>query len=485
MYHIVLVNPPRSHVVSLDLPDFVDLGDISSFPPIGLMYLAQALRNLGPEYRVTILDAVARRLDSEQTAQWIADSAPDVIGLTAFTFTFHDVLETARAIKRRGLSAPVVVGGPHMYLFARETMTHDAIDAGVVGDGEAVFAAYCQALKEGRQPQALPSLLVRGQPFPDEIRPAVVQDLDAVQIPAVDLIEHQLYFSTLGKHKAVGTICSSRGCPFHCTFCQVPHTKYRTRAVANVVDEMEAYIALGITDFFFFDDLFNLTKKRVAEFSREVLRRNLKVGWMFRGRVDQIDREMMTLAVKAGCHTVSVGVEDATDEGLRRIRKNITIAQAKAAVRAIRASGARCSTNWIIGFPHHETQADLDRLLRVAIDIDADYAQFSILQCMPGSELYDEAVAEGGLDPRAWAGYVLHPTPDFQPPIWEKHFNKAELFAAYSRMYKRYYMRPKVFWRELVHTASLAELRRKADLFFRFFLSKTGRHGKKSPARTA
>ncbi|MDR3641672.1 MAG: radical SAM protein [Humidesulfovibrio sp.] len=470
MFHIVLINPPRRHVVELDLPGFVDLGEISSFPPIGLMYLAQALRQESPLNHVTILDCVADGLDAEQTAQKVKELAPDLVGITSFTFTFYDVLETAKCLKAAGVRAPLAIGGPHMYLFGPETMSHQIFDIGVVGDGEEVFAQACKALREGTPIPDLPGLLHRVDGKLTGSGVAQLQGLDDVQIPAIDLIDPTKYYSTLGKSMAVGTICSSRGCPFRCTFCQVPHTPYRTRAVENVVDEMERYVAMGILDFFFFDDLFNITKQRVVDFSKEILRRGLKVSWMFRGRVDQIDEEMMRMAVKAGCHTVSVGVEDATDKGLKAIRKNITIAQAKQAVRDIRKSGARSSTNWILGFPHHSTQADMDQLLRTAIAVDADYAQFSILQCMPGSELYDQAVQEGGLDPDAWRNYVLSPVPLFSPPIWERHFSKEQLCAHYSHMYKRYYMRPRVFIRELLATASFAELFRKVKTFCRFFL---------------
>lgn len=465
MFHIVLVNPPRNHLVALELPEFVDLGGISSFPPIGLMYLAQALRQDHPDNRVTILDSVTENLDASATAERVKRLAPDVVGLTSFTYTFYDVLETARALRHAGLTVPIAVGGPHMFLFGPETLSHEEFDLGVVGDGEEVFSRACAAWREGTPLPDLPGLLRRENGTVVGSGVAKLSDLAAVPIPALDLIDHQRYYSTIGKAKAVGTICSSRGCPFRCTFCQVPHTPYRLRPVADVVDEMQCYVERGINDFFFFDDLFNITRKRVMEVSQEILDRGLRVGWMFRGRVDKIGPEMMALAVRSGCHTVSLGVEDATDEGLRAIRKGITIAQAREAVRIVRKSGCRSSTNWIIGFPQHRTRADLEHLLATAIEIDADFAQFSILQCLPGSELYDQAVAEGGIPADAWRNYVLRPTPRFEPPVWEKHLSKAVLFDAYARMYKRYYFRPKVIAREIMRTASWDEFVRKASAF--------------------
>jgi len=294
--------------------------------------------------------------------------------------------------------------------------------------------------------------------------------LNAVQIPAVNLIDPLKYYSAIGKSRAIGTICSSRGCPFRCTFCQVPRTTYRMRSLDNIIKEIEYYLEKGVVDFFFFDDLFNITKKRVIDFSRKVLERNLKITWMFRGRVDQIDDSMMKLAHKAGCHAVSVGVEDSTDEGLKAIKKKITVKQAYNAVRTIRKNKIDCSTNWIIGFPHHRTRADLIHLLQTAININSDYAQFSILQCLPGSELYNQAVSEGGIDPLAWKNYVLYPKKKFSPPIWERHFSKQELYEFYSTAYRRYYLRPRLLLRETLSIRTMAEFKNKIRSFTRVFL---------------
>jgi len=473
MCKTILINPPRDNVVHLDLKGFVDLGDISSFPPIGLMYLAQALRKENPANDVRILDSVAEGMDHQAVAAYVQEQDPDLVGLTSFTYTFYDVLETAKAIRAANVTAPIVVGGPHMFIFPVETLQHEVFDYGVVGDGEDILAALCTAIREKRPVPDIPGLYRTQDGKVSGSGVGQVKDLDSIDIPAIDLINPFKYYSTIGKQKTVGTICTSRGCPFRCTFCQVPRTSYRMRSVQNVVNEIEHYMKLGITDFFFFDDLFNITKKRVNEFSKEVLRRGIKIGWMFRGRVDQIDLDMMKLAVKAGCHTVSVGVEDHTNAGLKAIRKNISIEQAFEATKAIRKSGAQSSSNWIIGFPHHTLRANLEEMYNIAVKMDTDFAQFSVLQCLPGSELWNQALAEGGISPDSWKSYIQAPTKDFRPPIWEKHMTASELFDAYSSMYRRYYTRPKFLIRQALAIRSIPELLSKMTTFLKIFLPKT------------
>jgi len=475
MFKILLINPPREHLVKLNIPGTinVDLGEISSFPPMGLMYLAQAVRQHNQDFRVKILDAIPEKISYDQITEMALAYSPQVIGITAHTYTFYDVWKTASELKKRLHGVPIVVGGSHMYIFPKETMTHSCFDYGVSGDGEDVFSCLCESLYRNREVKLLPGLFERKDNEVIGSGTALVNDLNLIKFPAIDLIDHYRYYNTIGKQKAVGTICSSRGCPFRCTFCQVPKVPHRTRSIENVILEIREYNKIGIDDFFFFDDLFNITKNRVVEFCEKIIDSNLKIGFMFRGRIDQIDDELLKLVRKAGCHSISVGIEDATDEGLKAIKKNITIKQAFNCVRLIRKHGIRCSANWIIGFPHHKTVGDLKHLLDTAIKMDSDYAQFGILQCLPGSEIYEQAVIEKGIDAGAWRSYVLKPADQFEPLIWEKHFTKSELFTFYEYCYKKYYIRFKVFMREVFNLKSVDEFAHKVRSFKTVFLIKS------------
>jgi len=473
MFKVLLINPSREHLARLDISrDFsLDLGDISSFPPMGLMYLAQALRQRSAIFEIKILDAVVNGLSCEEVVSKVLEYDAQVIGITAYSYTFYDVWKTANAIKHSAPSIPIVIGGPHMFIFARETMSHSCFDYGVAGDGEVIFSDFCEALYRGEDFVPASGLFYRKGKAVCGDGIAIVEDLNSFSFPALDLIDAFRYYNTIGKGSAVGTICSSRGCPFRCTFCQVPKRPYLIRSTENVIAEIREYVNKGISDFFFFDDLFNITKGRVFEICEEILRLGLKIGWMFRGRIDQMDNQMLKLSRRAGCHTISIGVEDATDHGLKSIKKNITIRQSFESVRMIRRNGIRCSVNWLIGLPSHRSSKDLSNLLDTAIRIKSDYAQFSILQCLPGSELYEQAIQEGGIDPEEWRGYVLNPVMHFSPPIWEKYLTKKELFLFYAHAYRRYYFRPHFILREVLYIRSASEAIHKIKAFKNTFFS--------------
>lgn len=115
-----------------------------------------------------------------------------------------------------------------------------------------------------------------------------------------------------------------------------------------------------------------------------------------------------------------------------------------------------------MGLPNHKTKQDLYDLVDTAIKIDSDYAQFSILQLLPGCEMYDEAVAEGVLNPNHWRDFVLSPQPDFYVELYTKYFQAKELSDIYREAHLRYYRRFGYIIKRLVKVRSFKELINKA-----------------------
>ena len=168
---------------------------------------------------------------------------------------------------------------------------------------------------------------------------------------------------------------------------------------------------------------------------------------------------MLRVAKRAGCRQVFYGVEAGTDDGLRAVKKNLTIAQATKAVQMTRKAGIESSTNWIIGFPHQKSTEDIMELIRTAVKVDSDYAQFNICIAYHGTEIFTEGVKLGLFAPDAWRNYVKSPAPHFAEPVWEEFLSRQELSRLLLICYKRFYMRPRVIFRKMLAIRSLKELK--------------------------
>jgi anaerobic magnesium-protoporphyrin IX monomethyl ester cyclase len=467
--NILLINSPRFNKVMATIDWAVELGEISLFPPIGLMYLAAFIKK-NSAYSVKIIDAAAEKMTFEELERLIEKEKPDIVGTTTFTYTFFDNLRLARSVKKASPKTLVVFGGPHVSMFPEETLSHQEIDFLIQGDGERSFLKLIDSLALKTGYQDIPGLVYREGGAIKKNAPDVIKDLDSLPFPDFNALDMDKYFSTLGAKKTTGTISTSRGCPFNCAYCQVTDKLYRQRSAKNVVDELEHYCKRGIDDFFFFDDLFNITEKRVMEVCNEILARGLKVRWTFRGRVDQVSDNMLKLARKAGCAAVMFGVEDYTDENLRLINKNITIQQAFTAVRLARKNGVMTSSNWMIGFPHHRSKKDVDALLKCAKKINSNYAQFSILQLMPFCKMFEDCVKEGFLRRESWSDYVRNPTTDFRVELYEKYFSRRELEELFKKCYQGYYLRPIKMLRSLFEIKTFGEFKIKFNAARSVFL---------------
>jgi len=171
-----------------------------------------------------------------------------------------------------------------------------------------------------------------------------------------------------------------------------------------------------------------------------------------------VTEDMLRLAKKSGCRQALFGVEDATDEGLKRINKKITVEQVRRAVRLCRKLGILTSTNWIIGFPHHKAREDILHLIDTAVAIDSDFAQFNIMIAYDGTEIFKEGVAKGLFPADIWRRHAANPVANFVEPIWEEHLSRSELSQLLKLCYRRFYFRPLPIFRKLLRLRRLSEL---------------------------
>ena len=121
---------------------------------------------------------------------------------------------------------------------------------------------------------------------------------------------------------------------------------------------------------------------------REVLDRGLEVKWTSFCRVDTVTKEILQQMRRAGCTTVSFGVESGSPEMLRRIKKGITLKQVETAMRRCLASGIEAHASFILGLPG-ETPETMQQTLAFGEKLKAMGVNhgFHILAPFPGTDI--------------------------------------------------------------------------------------------------
>src|SRR5919198_4870074 len=102
-------------------------------PPMSLLLVAALMEREGVE--VDLIDMEAEGLSYAATLERVRSFAPDLLGFTVTTWSFHSVLGWIKRFKA-DTAIPVLVGGEHLRLYPQETMSHAAIDFCIVGEAE-------------------------------------------------------------------------------------------------------------------------------------------------------------------------------------------------------------------------------------------------------------------------------------------------------------------------------------------------------------
>lgn len=456
---VLLIRPPARHTVESEVPEAVAAENLS-YPPLALMAIAQFLKDHST-HEVSILDAQLDDLDYPVLEQRIRAWRPDVVGVTAFTVQLVDVLKTVSTAKAAG-ARWVVVGGPHVSDFPRECVGLLGVDAVVKGEGQKPMKDLCDAWERGESPRGIPGTMAH----PDD--PVPEQDVyfsnNLDDYPIIDrrLVDYQRYYDVMGQGGIFTTLISSRGCPYRCTFCNTPRHRYRVMSPGRVCDELEACLALGIREFYFVDDTFNITNQRVIDLCDEILRRKLSLSWTVRFRVKGVNRELLLKMKAAGCSRIQFGVEQGTEEGLLRLKKDVTVREIESAFRLCREVGIRTVAYFMIGTPTERTREDVKDTVDYSIRLDPDFVMFNILTPFPGTTLYDEGLRDGVLDIGPWLDFMRAPREDFKAQVWDEHFSRAELREMLENAYRRFYWRPKFIARNLTQIRNPQDFMRKA-----------------------
>jgi radical SAM superfamily enzyme YgiQ (UPF0313 family) len=475
---IVLLNPPSEHTVAEyanrsnpSEQGAVEIDDFGLFPPLGLLYILSSLKQKSPEHDVLFLDCVAEHIEHAELAVRIAEYCPDVVGITSFTMALYDVCLAARSIRTVCPAAHICLGGHHPIAFPFESAELPEFDSIIVGEGEDTFPALVEALQMGRDFTQITGVYTkesiqqyRNLPATDPrfltsvtVPSAYIESLDNLPIPDRSVIQHLNYRSIVGASSHLATIISSRGCPCQCTYCDVPYKQYRQRSISAVADEIKVCLDMGYKEIHFYDDLFNITPERVIAFCDEINNRGYRFDWDFRGRVNTVTRESLKRARAAGCRMISFGVETGSDEGLRLLKKNTNTAQIRDVFRWCRELGILTIADFMIGLPFEKTADDVKQNVDFLLELDPDYAQFSILSLFPNTEIFADAARRGLIDPLRWKDFAREPTQNFYVDHWEEYIPLGELLQLQRESYRRFYLRPRYIWRSLIATCSWHE----------------------------
>lgn len=311
---------------------------------LGIMSIAAYARSKGIEVE-TVNGMVAGHASVGETWRDIRSighrsGPPALIGFSNID-TFHEVLWLADRCRREWDHVKIALGNTFGTLnYERILRDYDCIDFVVLGEGEVSFTRLAEAILNDGPVEEVPALARRQEDGTIQSMPPTAMDMDDLPWPARDELP------TVLREGFAGAVFTTRGCLYRCTFCGTGATsdllgrnRYRVRSIETVVDEIEYLMTDFEVDFISISDDLFLAKhprmqERAASFADEIIRRKLRLGFMFDARVDSIvDLELIAHLKQAGLRRVFVGLETGSYEQLVSYRKRHVAPGEDAAVR--------------------------------------------------------------------------------------------------------------------------------------------------------
>jgi radical SAM superfamily enzyme YgiQ (UPF0313 family) len=419
-------------------------------PPVGLGYLAAALME---KHHVEILDCVKENKNLPELLAFLSEKKFDMAGFLFFSMNYGQIMEYSAAIKEKFPKIFIVVGGPHPSAMPKETLgeIHD-IDFAFVGEAELGFAQLADALDKKKVEESdlerVASLVWRRSGKVVVNARKILENLDAIDLPAWDLLKPETYpqapHGSFSKQFPTAPIIITRGCPYSCTFCGgslVSGKRIRYRSLGNVIKEIALLVEKhGIKEIHIEDDNFTMNRSFVENFCKTLIKKNFGITWACPNgiRLDTIDRDLLLLMKKSGLYSVSVGIESGSDRILKLIKKSLTTRQIKEKIELIDSVGLSVIGFVMLGFPT-ETRAEIEQTIGFVCSLPLKRINFSCLQPFPGTEVYDSLIAAHEIDNVEWDKCFL-----FRANYAPKGISVEELRKLRQKGLRKFYMRPKI-----------------------------------------
>ncbi len=404
-----------------------------NFPAYGLGIIARLLTGKG--YNVDILNLNNSILEGVQLSTkkeyfdynlyWkealekrINNFNPDIISMTCmFSQTHKSALNVTSFIKSLFPEIPISIGGVHITNSIIESETEkfiqeleENIDFFFLGEAEYSYLNFLEIVNNKLSIENLNQVYFKLDDLKVFINDKKAPTAEKINIiPQYDLLNlDQLSnngmigaFTCLKKDfKKAATILSNRGCRGNCTFCSVRSINgkgVRSRSIQSIIDEM---LILrnehNIDHIMWLDDDLLFSEKRASKLFEEMINQKVNLTWDCSNGViaSACSKELVSLAAKSGCIGVNIGVESGNSEKLKSTHKPSRIKDLLKAANVFKQfPEINARVFLMIGFPN-ETYGMMLDTYNLALEMDLDWYNITILQPLPGTAIFKDLQSE-------------------------------------------------------------------------------------------
>lgn len=346
---------------------------MTGFPPLELATVAALTPD---DVDVHIWD---ERVRGRITASTRFSTDYDLVGVTAYLGDRERAKELGDLFRGRRIF--VVVGG--VGVSSAPELFRGHFDVLFIGEAEYTWPQFIADVKSGC-PRT-------------QYRQVTKVDLADSPAPKWDSIAGAM------RRYAMGSVQTTRGCPFDCEFCDVIYLfgrRPRRKPIQRVVEEVRALGQLGFRRIFFSDDNLYGDPRHARGLLRELAALNrtlphpLAFGTQLSLNIAE-DEEFLSLAAEANLDLMFIGIESVNQESLKQANKlqNCRLDLVEA-VKKIQSYGPTVLGSMIVGFDQDDASI-FQRQFEFLQNACLPAVNIRVLSALPGTRLWVRLHKEG------------------------------------------------------------------------------------------
>lgn len=371
---------------------------------LAIRYLGAVLEKKG---HIVKISGFSNESDTKSILNEIKSFNPDLIGISiAFQSLAKDYFNLIKKIKETNKKVHITVGG-HFPTFEYKKIleTQKDIDSVIRYEGETPIIQLTEALIKKDEFSKINNIVYRK----DNI---IIENPRITKFQVLDELPFPL--RTKKTHKRLGenfaTLVSSRGC-FHssCLYCCIGafHSKkegekYALRTPKNIAKEISnLYHNKKVKLFQFHDDNFMLpnkeeTIKRFKELKQELENEKInikEIAFLIKARPDSINKEVADTLYDLGIVGIFLGIENATDTGLKSLIRGSTLKDIENAINILKKYPIAITFNLLIFHPNATLNEIKENLIFIKKNICCAM-DFGRAEIVAGSPLEKQVINE-------------------------------------------------------------------------------------------
>ncbi|MHA1386577.1 MAG: B12-binding domain-containing radical SAM protein [Candidatus Helarchaeota archaeon] len=358
---VLLIHPPSILDAQLSRKSIMS----SNMIGYGMLSIGALLKKEG--YNVEIFNipyAYSLGLSEENVFNILKNYDPKIIGIELNWIQFSKgAIDCAKKIKEFFPNTPIIMGGVHATIFAREILElySNFIDAVFIGESELTFLEYINKFENGQNLSEIPGVvrLDENKRIRDQGPAKIFKNIDDIPPYSFDIVKPKFL-----EPYDLGMINTCRGpCIHNCIYCIGNRSTYtnslrarRTelaihspRWIISQIRHLLPYVKkISIQDYIY------CKPKEVWKIAKSIQREKLdeKIkAFNFAALPGSLNQEILTALSKAGVDNIDFGIESGSEKILRIIKRPYNIQAVLDSIKKSVKSGILPKTYWMVGLP--------------------------------------------------------------------------------------------------------------------------------------